>query len=157
MNFFSDYLYSILAVGILSFLCEVISCGKRTSPALTKGLSLVTSLCILITVISPIFSGFKSIGLSKIKTEIKNEVISENYFLSLCEDETEKILHGILEGICSISEIDVSLIEKDDGTTDIKHISITIKDNDKAIEKELINAVKNAAGEETKVIINVEG
>ena len=156
MGIFSDYLFSILTVGIFSFICETVATGKKTSPALSKGLSLITSLCIFITVISPLFSGFGELDLSKFVGGKTIEIPAENYFLSLCEEEIEKILSEYLKGICTFSEIDVSLYKKQDAATEIKSISITISESAKGKEKELINAVKEAAGEETRVIINVK-
>ena len=154
MNFFTDYLNSIITVGICSFLCEAITSGKRSSPVLDRGLSLLTSLCIFITATAPLFSGVFNIDLADFSTKNNISETSENYFLTLCENETERILFEYINSEYDIENIDVRLIMNENGETKIDSINYTIGEKSNGKETEITNAIIKATGEDIKVTAN---
>lgn len=156
MGHLDMYFSSIMTVGICSFICEALSINGKYSKALTHGLSLITSLCIFLTVISPFFVGVSDINLSEITNNNGISADTEDYFIMLTNDEIEKAITDKIINNCGIQaeKLDAELKNRN-GELSITEMTVWIKKGDSTKEKEIINTVKEAAGKDVRVIINV--
>lgn len=156
MGSFNSYLYSILTVGICAFICETLACRTSNSDSLSKGLSLITSICIFLTVISPLFSSLSSINFSEWNYDKNKEKPDENIFLELTANETEKEIANQIKNDVGIEACRADIKFKTDGDV-LKADEIILSVNKKSIckENEIRTIVKNIIGDEIKVIINV--
>lgn len=153
-TYFSEYIRLILTVGICAFICEyATSLGKSKKMSMVFGL--ISSLCIFLTVISPLttlsgsFATFKqrynNIGSS-------TEAISDEAFYSLVEENLKEEIKQEIIKKTGISDECISIdlsVDKENGT--IKEISV--KHTDKRISnQEITDILTKKTGDETNII-----
>lgn len=156
MGSFNTYLYSILTVGICAFVCETLVCRTNNSDSLSKGLSLITSICMFLTVISPLFSSLSSINFSDWNYDKNESKTDENVFLELTANETEKEIANQIKNAAGIKKCGVDIkLKTDDDVLTADEIILSVSNDGISKENEIRTAVKNIIGDEIKVIINV--
>ena len=124
-TFLSNYITSILTVGICAFLCEAIS-GFKGCAKLSDAMKFISTLCVFTAVLIPFGISVKNIDKSKFKATFPNAAIQNNSYESfdtLVEKETAK---KIKEEIIKITKTHPKEVftELDKNTFEI--VSVTI-------------------------------
>ena len=144
MDYFSQYIKSILTIGIFSFMCEFIYTNFSKNSSIEKAAKLITNLCIFFVIFSPIFSLIHGTDLKSLSFNTgSNQEITENTFINLTESELEKVLSIQIFKETGIEAESISIkILCNDGETSIASVSATVKDElDIKTVKEYITSI----------------
>lgn len=159
MNYFKEYIISVITFGLLAFLCETISCHFSKDETLTRGLKFTTNLCVFTIAVMPILSIIPKLKNEIIKPENTNfQVITESEFSfsKLTEIETEKLLKEKIYNEIGIlcNEINIEM-NYNDNTISIKNITATTDDKSEQLRvNEYIDNLFGMTGERTTVATN---
>lgn len=125
-GYINSYLITILTIGLIAFICDNICCVQGKAKALSGAVGLITSLCILITAIRPVFDIFNSIkNLSGLKKETVYEVDKDDSFISLVAQNLQKNLKSIIFEKTGIAVDDICIdLSVENDTIEIKNIVI---------------------------------
>lgn len=129
MTYFSEYIKSILSVGLCAFLCENVSLRLSKNTAMSRGMKLLTGLCIFTVSILPFFSLFNGGFTSLFDFSASNvRINSENSFITLTENELEKSFEEQILKETGIQTRSLSIkIEYNNNVIDIKSINATVE------------------------------
>ncbi|MBE6682267.1 MAG: hypothetical protein E7600_08280 [Ruminococcaceae bacterium] len=152
---FTLYITNLALIGIFSFICEASS--SNGNKGLSNALKLVTSLCIFICVIYPLFSIIGKARNDVFSGMQKGEEIysqSNNSFLDTVEDDIEEKLCDkiIAETGIQVHNTSIELSEKD-GVIRIAGINVTIKEKDADKSTTILSMLKEFADEDTQITV----
>lgn len=156
MGYFSEYIKSVLTIGICAFLCQSAGTVSKNNASLSKALRLTVNLCVFLVVISPIFSFFGNIDFDNLNFT-KSEIITEdsNAFESLTEAEIEKNIYTNIYDNLKINIENIKAdIEMNGNSITIKQISATASDSKDA--ETVTTYIKETFGQEIYTEITVK-
>lgn len=156
MNFFSQYVKSIISIGFFTFLCEFIYSNLSKGSSVEKAAKFIANLCIFCVIFSPIFSIIKSTNIKSLSLREENSTeISEASFISLTEHELEKSLKAkiLSETGIEIEEICTEIFYNAD---ELKIISVSIEVSEKEHEEKVRNYISEILLDNNETKITVE-
>lgn len=153
---FSEYIKTLLTVSVICFLCESITDLFSSGKALSRGISLISSLCIFITVLFPL-SGVMNSCRKEFefpKSESQNMAIDNNLFKKFTEKELESLVTSEITKKIGIYPEYVSIeLSVSDDSIRTKQIIIGLNPKDAEKAKETMAFIKAAFGPEVQVFI----
>lgn len=154
MTFFSEYIKSIITVGMCAFLSEGVCSHLCKSKITSKSLKFITNLCVFTIAVSPVFSLFTDMKVQQFDFYKKSETSAfDSTFLNLTANEMEKALQGQILQQTGIFARQVSIkIECNDENICVEKVSVTIdEESDRQKVQEYITNVFTA---ETEITVN---
>ena len=156
---FALYITSAAAIGICAFICEQAATSAGSNKGLMQGMKLVTSLCIFIAVLYPVFpllnhGRMLSLNTQSVKTE-KSENDVTLFMEMVAADLEDKLNKRILDetGI-PLQYIGIELTE-DDKSIRIKSISAGILKRDSHMKNEILEIIGEIAERDTEILVSV--
>lgn len=156
MNFFSQYVKSIISIGFFTFLCEFIYSNLSKGSSVEKAVKFIANLCIFCVIFSPMFSIISGKNIKSFSLKEKNNAeISEYSFISLTEHELEKSLKAkiLSETGIEIKEIGTEISYKDD---ELKIISVSVAVSEKEQAEKVRNYISEILSDNNETKITVE-
>ena len=152
----SVYITSLLSLGICAFISETLCSSFSKGTALSKGLGLISSLCIFTVIISPITLAMKSCGkTAELPKEVNvNTETNENLLEGLTEKDLENRFSDLLSEKLGIQAVYIGIdCNISDSVCDINNINIGLYRKDMESKEQIINLIENETGKNTTISV----
>ncbi len=156
MGVFSEYIKSILTVGVCAFLCESLSSVFQKSKASESAVRLMVNLCVFTVAVSPLFSAFSYLDFNSFKINETQYNEESTYTLNaLTAKELEKQVSSKIYESTRVFIKDIKIdIKLENDAILIKKVTAEISSKDD-IEKVNL-CIKEMLGQEINTEITVK-
>ena len=142
---FSEYIVSVMSMGICVYICEWLCIGKGTSQGMKKTVSFICGMCLFITVVLPFISAVKSFAhdsavTAKTFAQPKQSGQTEALYELTAKEMSERLSEMIFLDTGINPELVSIQIREENGSLYVEKIAVSVCDrkDEKAISDYLI-------------------
>lgn len=139
-GFFSEYIVSVMSMGVCVYICEWLCTGTGTSQGMKKTISFICGMCLFITVALPFISAVKSLahdrGVTEKNFSLPKQAEQADTLYELTEKEMSERLREMIFCDTRINTKQVSIqLSEENGSLYVEKIAVSVCDrkDEKAI------------------------